>query len=177
MKSDHKDSMFETGDAVIHPTLGAGIVVGFPNFLMQKENQQYYKIKIIGKTKTMIMIPVKTARKMGLRHAISSLKLESVWNALSDSAKNLPENNKERSQVLQDKVKLSEIIKMAEIIRDLEWWKILKGHLNSTERRVYELAMNMLAGEIAVSQDVEMQSARSQIKNVLDVNFANIVTQ
>ena len=66
---------------------------------------------------------------------------------------------------------------MAEIIRDLEWWKILKGHLNSTERRVYELAMNMLAGEIAVSQDVEMQSARSQIKNVLDVNFANIVTQ
>ena len=177
MKIENEDSIFKTGDAVIHPSLGAGIVIGLPNFLMQKENQQYYKIKIIGKTKTTIMVPVKTARKLGLRHAISSLELESVWSVLSDSAKNLPDNNKERSQVLQDKVKLPEIITMAEIIRDLEWRKIHMGHLNSTERGVYEFSMNMLAGEIAVSQDVEMQSARNQIKNVLNVNFASIVTQ
>ena len=177
MEIDKKETMFDTGDAIIHPTLGAGIVIGLPNFLMQKQSQQYYKIKILSKTKTTIMVPVKSARKLGLRHAVSSLEMDSVWRVLSDSVQNLPNDNKARSKVLQDKAKMPGIFIIAEIIRDLEWQKQQKGHLNSTDRRIYDHAMDMLAGEIAVSLDVQMQSARTQIKKVLDVNMKNSISQ
>jgi RNA polymerase-interacting CarD/CdnL/TRCF family regulator len=62
--------MFETGDAVIHPTSGAGIVVGLANMPMQHKKQQYYKIEILGRVKTIVMVPVHSAEKIGLRFAI-----------------------------------------------------------------------------------------------------------
>jgi RNA polymerase-interacting CarD/CdnL/TRCF family regulator len=168
-----EDDMFSIGDAVFHPGLGAGIVVGLPNFIMQKKNQQYYKINIIGRNKTVIMVPVKKAEEQGLRHAISSLELESVWQVLSDYAQDLPHENKKRTKALQDKVKVPMSVTLAEVIRDLEWWNLHKGHLNSTEKGIYDHAMEMLAGEIAVSLDVQLQSARTKIKKVLSVSLAN----
>jgi RNA polymerase-interacting CarD/CdnL/TRCF family regulator len=78
-----------------------------------------------------------------------------------------------RYKELEDKLKTQEIFKMAEIVRDLEWRKLRKNHLNRPAQRIYDQAIRLLAGEIAVSQGVKMQSVRMRIKNVIDANSSN----
>lgn len=159
--------MFKTGDAVIHPKNGAGIVVGLANMPMQHTTQQYYKIEILGTMKTIIMVPVEDADKLGLRAAISRVELDLVWQVLSSSPEDLPDDNKKRYKALEDKLQTQEIFKIAEVVRDLEWRKYYAEGLNSPGQRIYNRAVHLLAGEIAVSQGVQMQSARTHIKRVL----------
>jgi CarD family transcriptional regulator len=165
--------MFETGDAVIHPANGAGIIVGLAKMPMLDKRQQYYKIEILGKTKTIIMVPVEGAEALGLRPAISSVELEQVWRILSDSPEDLPDDNKKRYKVLEDKLKTQETFKVAEVVRDLAWRKLCKDRLNTPAQRIYDQAIRLLAGEVAVSQGVQIQSARSHIIKMLDENLVS----
>lgn len=165
--------MFRTGDAVIHPTLGAGIVVSVSNRLMHKKNQQFYKIKILGTTKTMLMIPVSYAVDIGLRPAISSVEIETVWHILSAPPEDLPEDNKKRKIALEEKLKTSRIYGIAELVRDIEWRKLQRKPLNQAGRKICDKAMSFLIGEIAVSQDMKMQLASAKIKEILNANLSN----
>ena len=38
--------MFEIGDAVVHPTRGAGVVTGFKELQRRGTSERYYKIKL-----------------------------------------------------------------------------------------------------------------------------------
>jgi len=164
--------MFATGDAVMHPAHGAGIVVEIKSMPIQHITQQYYMINILGKTKMMIMVPVDNAGKLGMRLAITSAEIDQVWQVLSATPDELPDDNKQRFKELTDKLKIPETFKVAEVVRDLKWRRVQTERLNSSGQRLYDRAMHLLAGEIAVSQDVKMQSAKLHIEEFLDVNMS-----
>jgi CarD family transcriptional regulator len=160
------------GDAVIHPVLGAGIVLGTSKRRMNKTVKQFYRIKILGNTKTTIMVPVDSAEEIGLRPAVPTPELDKVWQALGKQAVDLPDNNKIRYKVLEERLRTSEIVDKAEIVRDLEWRRMHKKQLNKPAQRIYDKAMHLLAGEIAVSQDLQLASAQEKVKNVLDASLS-----
>jgi CarD family transcriptional regulator len=166
--------MFDTGDAVMHPELGAGVVVGLSTIPLQDEVKEFYKINILSNTKTTIMVPIDGAEKLGLRHAISEVELDEVWNVLAKSAEELPDDNKKRYMILEAKLEKQDISNVAEIVRDLAWRRKQKKRLNRPAQRIYDKAMRLLTGEIAVSQSIQMQSAQAHIKKVLDANLSRI---
>jgi RNA polymerase-interacting CarD/CdnL/TRCF family regulator len=157
--------MFEIGEAVVHPTRGAGIVVGIQERKRLGKNRQYYTIELLGRQST-LMIPVNIAEKRGLRPALSPEKLKKVWKTLESDPESLPDNYKTRHKLMKDKIQTGEVIKVAEAIRDMAGYQREKG-LTGVGRRIYRKGMSLLAGEIAAAQDIDLDEAEVRIRNAV----------
>jgi len=163
--------MFEIGDAVVHPAKGAGIVTGVRRMPGLRKQLQCYKIKMIDeRTKTVLMIPVEKAGDAGLRPAISKAGLGDVWETLTAVPQELPMEHKVRYKLLKEKLQTGIVTQVAEVIRDLEWRRINvdKKKLNMPGQRIYDTAMRLLSGELAISQEISVQTAKVQVEDILE---------
>jgi len=159
--------MFSLGDTVVHPIFGAGFITGQKKMRLLDKNLEYFEIEILGNNETKVLVPVENAASSGLRHAMSDDELDEVWRVLSSTAEELPDDNKKRTQVLKQRFETHEIFQITTLIRDLEWRKSQGKRIDTTGRKIYDKAMDFLVREIAVVQDVKMQSAQSRVKEVL----------
>jgi CarD family transcriptional regulator len=159
--------MFEVGDFVYHPTNGAGVVANLQKMPTLRKGQRFYKIEMLGKTKTVLMVPVRKAEEIGLRRAVSESEVNDVLGILAAEPENLPKKHKRRYKVCQDKLDTGDTIKIAEVVRDLTWRRIQEDKLNVPGRRIFKKGMQLLAGELAVVQGLELAEAEEQINDVL----------
>jgi len=159
--------MFSLRDTVVHPIFGAGFITGQKKMRLLDKNLEYFEIEILGNNETKVLVPVENVASSGLRHAMSDDELDEVWRVLSSTAEELPDDNKKRTQVLKQRFETHEIFQITTLIRDLEWRKSQGKRIDTTGRKIYDKAMDFLVREIAVVQDVKMQSAQSKVKEVL----------
>jgi CarD family transcriptional regulator len=162
--------MFEIGDAVVHPAKGAGIITDVRRMPGLRGKLQCYKIEMVDeRTKTVLMIPVERAVDAGLRPAISEAGLGRVWGVLTAIPQELPIEHKERYKLLMEKLETGNVTQIAEVIRDLEWRRINVDNkkLNVPGQRIYDRAMRLLTGELAVSQEISVQTAKVQVEDML----------
>ncbi|MGC9469597.1 MAG: CarD family transcriptional regulator [Anaerolineae bacterium] len=163
--------MFDVGDAVYHPTNGAGVIANLQRMPALKEGQRFYKIRMLGRTRTVLMIPVKKAEELGLRPAASREKVSEVLAVLSADPEELPKRHKRRYKLCQDKLDTADIIQIAEVVRDLTWRRIQNDKLNVPGRRIFKKAMKLLTSELAVAQGLSLQAAEEQINEALKVHL------
>ncbi|MGC9521313.1 MAG: CarD family transcriptional regulator [Anaerolineae bacterium] len=163
--------MFDVGDAVYHPTNGAGVIANLQRLPALKKDQRFYKIRMLGKTRTVLMVPVKKAEELGLRYAVSKDKVQEVLDLLSSEPEELPKQHKRRYKVCNDKLDTADIMQIAEVVRDLTWRRIENEKLNVPGRRIFKKAMELLTGELAVAQGLNLQAAEEQINEALKVHL------
>jgi CarD family transcriptional regulator len=154
---------FKTGDAVVHPLRGAGIVISVEERQWHGHEHLYYRIKLLDHPGTKLMIPTSTAKKLGLRLAISQSNVNKVWGVLRAAPNVLPNDHKERYQLLEDKLHTGDAFKVAEVVRDMAWRLQRKGRLTTVGRRRYKEGIRFLAGEIAAVEGIEMVNAEAQV--------------
>jgi CarD family transcriptional regulator len=159
--------MFDVGDAVYHPTNGAGVIARLQKMPTLKKGQEFYEIRMLGKGRTVLMVPVTKAEELGLRKAVAKEEVGQVLDVLSASPTDLPKKHKRRYQVCQDKLDTAETMQIAEVVRDLTWRRHENENLNVPGRRIYKKAMQLLVGELAVSQDISLQDAEEQVHQAL----------
>jgi len=167
--------MFEVGDIVFHPQNGAGVILGLVKMSGIGDSKHYYKVKILGQIKTILMIPVEEANSIGLRAAITPRQLENVWTTLTSPPEELPDQNKTRYKLMKDKLQTGETLEIAKVVRDLAWRRKQKEHLNIPGRKLYKKGLSLLSGEVATAQGIELDTAESQIKAKLRENFSALV--
>jgi CarD family transcriptional regulator len=162
-------SAFKVGDKVIHPSHGAGVVTEIKELgFFGRKNKPYYSIELLSEPGTVVMVPVKDASKVGLRHPLSRSQLSRVWRRLRAEPKALPSDHKERYNVVRTRIEDGDLLEIAAVLRDL-WWKDYRIRKLTTEgKRLYEKGMRLLASEIAVIQDSELAEAEAQISETLD---------
>jgi CarD family transcriptional regulator len=154
---------FKTGDAVVHPFRGAGIVISVAERQWHGHEHLYYRIKLLDQPGTILMIPISTAKELGLRHAISQSNVSEVWGVLRAVPNVLPNDHKERYQLLEDKLHTGDAFQIAEVVRDMAWRLQRKGRLTTVGRRRYKEGIRFLAGEIAAVEGIEMVNAEAQV--------------
>lgn len=159
--------MFDVGDAVYHPTNGAGVIANLQSMPTLRKGQRFYKIRMLGKGKTVLMVPVSKAEELGLRRAVSKEMVREVLEVLAADPTDLPKKHKRRYKVCQDKLDTADTIQIAEVVRDLTWRRLKNDKLNVPGRRIYKKALKLLVGELAVAQDVSLQDAEEQINEAL----------
>ncbi|MGC9357709.1 MAG: CarD family transcriptional regulator [Anaerolineae bacterium] len=168
---------FEVGDAVVHPRLGAGVVTGFEEVKTGEEPKRYYNIKILRKTPTNLLVPVDEADGL-VRHALTSTRLEEIWEVLGDDPEKLPKNHRTRHKFLREKLATGDPMKVAESLRDLAWRRTTRDRgLTTRGKRLYRKSLQLLAGEVAVIKDVELATARRQITKRLKKFIAAHVSE
>ncbi len=159
--------MFLVGDAVVHPLRGAGVVEGVSELRQSDGVKEYYNIRMLGRTKTSLMIPVKKVEDSGLRPAISQTNLEEIWTILESDPNDLPSNHKQRYKVLHELLQTGDVFSVAEAVRDIEWRRLNEDGLTTNGSRIYQKGLKLLAGEIAVSQGISITDAEEQVKACL----------
>jgi RNA polymerase-interacting CarD/CdnL/TRCF family regulator len=159
--------MFEAGDAIVHPVRGAGVVVRIEERRWHGNNDQYYRIKLLGQPGTSLMIPVSAAETIGLRPAVSRSRLEHVWRVLRADPEKLPADHKARYELLNERLYAGDALQVAEAVRDMAWRQKQEGSLTTQGKRIYEEGMRILSGEIAATQAIDIADAEAQVSEKL----------
>ena len=159
--------MFKVGDAIMHPIRGAGIIVDLIKRQWHGNDKMYYKVELLSHPGTNLMIQTGAVGKLGLRHVISKSKLKKVWRVLCSDPKELPSDHKERYAALDDKMHTGDALQIAGVVRDMTGRYQEKGKLTTVGKRKYETGINILAGEIAAVQGVDVSRAEAQIREKL----------
>jgi len=158
--------MFAIGDKVVHPTHGAGQVMGIKKQDLLEQYHRYYVIDLAVDDRT-LMIPVSNAKEIGLRSISQKAVLSQVWNTLVATAETLPDDYRKRQERIQEKLKTGDAIKVAEVIRDLSALKH-EDHLTSFDTKLFERAQQFLASEVALVEGVQVGKAEQMISETLD---------
>jgi RNA polymerase-interacting CarD/CdnL/TRCF family regulator len=155
--------MFQVGDAVVHPVRGAGIVTDIGERERRGRDKLYYRIELVGRPRTHLMVPVDSAEGRGVRQAISECKLKKVWQMLNVPAQPLPSGHRDRRELLEDRLYGGDALEVAEALRDLAWRRKREGQLSVLERRLYRKGVRLLAGEIAAVRGIDLLEARLRV--------------
>lgn len=175
MSNKKNKTRFKTGDPIVHPIRGAGVVVCVEERQWRGSSNLYYRIKLLGHPSSSLMIPFSTAETIGLRRAILQSNLNRVWHVLCADPGQLPTDHKERYQVLEDKLHAGDVLKVAEAVRDMAWRRQQKGSMTTRGKQMYDEGMMLLAGELAASQDIQVMDAEAQVRAKLDESLSSTV--
>jgi RNA polymerase-interacting CarD/CdnL/TRCF family regulator len=163
--------MFKEGDAVVHPIRGAGVIRCVEERRWRGAEALYYRIGLLSQPTSSLMIPVGSAKELGLRRAVSRSRLSQVWKVLDTDPEKLPTEHKERYQLLEDKLHAGDVLQVAEAVRDMAWRRHREGRLTTRGKRMYEEGMTLLAGEIAAAKGIGIEDAEVQVRDRLLESF------
>jgi CarD family transcriptional regulator len=165
--------MFQVGDTVVHPDYGAGVVTEIKaREVLGNEQKRYYSLRLLSEPKTVVMVPVRDEKKVGLRSPLPESKLGRIWRVLRSDPDKLPSNYKKRQKILEEKLDKAGPVQVAEMLRDLAWREEQKNHLTVQGKRLYRKSMKFLAGEVAGAQGSDYSAAKSQILDVLHASMS-----
>ncbi len=159
--------MFKVGDAVVHPVRGAGTIVEIETRRFDDEDQVYYRIELLGQPTTRLMLPVEAAEALGLRRAVSSARIDEVWQVFDRQPEMLPSDNNERYDVVKERLRAGDVFQVAQVVRDMAWRERGDRGLTTVGKRLYIESVQLLAAEIAAANGVPMETAEIEVKGKL----------
>lgn len=150
--------MFKVGDKVIHNSYGLCEIAAIENQNTYYGKQECYIIYMQG---TKIMIPVVYAEM--LRYPIKKEEVPRVLEVLA-KLDELPDefSFKERIKVYTEKLISNDILKIAEVLRNLAFLDTV-DKLKGPEKNLFERINKILSDEISFVQDISQQEAQRLI--------------
>lgn len=162
---------FSIGDKVVHPMHGAGRITGVEHQELVEGFRHYYVLEIAGKGLT-VFVPIRKADALGIRPAMSPTELTPVLDTLRSTPDQLPEDHKQRQNGVLEKLKTACPIQVAEAVRDLTSHKRL-DHLTRADSQLLSRGRELLAAEVALATDTEVEDANG----VIDAALADATVQ
>jgi CarD family transcriptional regulator len=157
--------MFAVGDKVVHPGHGPGIIRGVERHQVVGEEKRYYIIDMLSGG-TRLMTPVAQADKVGLRAAISDESMQQLLALLSNAPAALPDDFRERQSTIDERLKEGDVFDAARVARDMTWFGRLRG-LTRRDTQLLQRAEELVAGELALVQSIEIKQAIDQMQAIL----------
>jgi RNA polymerase-interacting CarD/CdnL/TRCF family regulator len=152
----------EVGAAIFHRTRGVGRVVKVETRKWQEKDTRYLVVEMMTSEDTM-RIPEGSP---DIRRVLSDTGI--IFRTLHHEAQGLPKNYRSRQAEIRDALKSGEPEKVAAAARDMRFYaESEEGNWTRGGRRLYERALSMLASEVAVSQECDMSSARTQVTDAM----------
>lgn len=158
-------TQFEIGQDVIHPTHGAGEVVGIEKMDLLEEFNRYYVIEFDDKRLTM-RIPVRKVDELKIRGVMSKEKLSQVLTTLCSMPQKLPSHFKARRLEVEALIQSGYPNKIAQAVRELTW-REQSDRLNKIDTKLLSQGREMLIREIALVTGKDQNKARERIEHAL----------
>jgi CarD family transcriptional regulator len=159
-----EETVFSVGDKVIHPSYGAGTVLEINEKQIGDQQRNYYVIELLAQAGT-LMVPVSRASELGLRSPVE--RPENVLTILSSDPGELSNDHRERQESIGIDIRSGDVQRISEAVRDLAF-RDREDKLTEADLKLYRQAQDLLVGELAISQGVDMDTAREQVTSVLD---------
>ena len=157
--------MFHIGDKAVYPGHGVGVIEAIERKQISGKEQIFYMLRIVDNGMT-IMIPQDNVEAVRMREVIRKLDVSKVIHILKDrdvTVDNQTWNRRYREYM--EKINTGSIYEIAEVLRDLHLLKTEK-ELSFGERKIMDVAKNLLVKELAIARDVKESNILREIKTI-----------
>jgi CarD family transcriptional regulator len=157
--------MFEIGDKAVYPGHGVGVIEAIENKQILGKKQVFYILRILDNGMT-IMIPRDHVETVRLRGVIRKIDVAKVIHILKDRDVTIDNQTwNRRYREYMEKINTGSIYEIAEVLRDLHLLRVEK-ELSFGERKIMDMAKNLLVTELAIARDVKESNVLKEIKTI-----------
>ena len=133
---------------------------------MLGENKEYFVLKMpLGSMK--VMIPTDNVENLGLRGIISKEDVEDIQAVLRDKPERVMGSWNKRFHAILERMKKGDILDVAAVARNLSL-QDRRRKISSGERRLMDLARQMLVSELVYACDKTPEEVEQWIEDQLD---------
>ncbi len=159
------DLMFDIGDKAVYPGHGVGIIEAIETKQISGREQIFFILRIVESGMT-IMIPKDNVEAVGLRGVIRKLDVSKVIHILKNRDVTIDNQTwNRRYREYMEKINTGSIYEIAEVLRDLHLLRAEK-ELSFGERKIMDMAKNLLVKELAIARDVRESDILREIKTI-----------
>ncbi len=160
--------MFKVGDVAVYPAQGVGVIEAIEDREIMGRKQPFYVMKIMGNGMK-IMIPMHSAKSVGLRDVILEEEIPKVYEILRNKEISIDKQtwNKRYREYLE-KIKTGSVYEIAKVLRDLLLLKNDKT-LSFGERKMMDTAKNLLVKEISVATNAEESEVEEDLRLIFQI--------
>ena len=156
---------FNAGEYVVYPTHGVGKVAD-----VTKQNIAGSELELLvvnfDKDKMTLRIPTSKIQHVGLRKISDDKTMNEAFATLKGKAKVRKIMWSRRAQEYENKINSGNPVAIAEVIRDLYRNENI-AEQSYSERQIYEQALDRLANEVAVCDNISPEDATKKLISIL----------
>ena len=163
---------FNSGEFVVYPAHGVGKVADIST---QKIGGAELELIVVSfdKDKMTLRVPLSKAESVGLRKISETPVMDEALGVLKGKAKVRKIMWSRRAQEYENKINSGSPVAIAEVVRDLYRRENLSEQSYS-ERQIYEQALDRLANEYAICNNI---SAGDATKKLLDILASEVAAE
>jgi len=157
--------IFEVGETVVYPHHGAATIEAINVRKMRGQEMTFLKLKVVQGDLT-IEVPADNVEMVGVRDVVDTEGLDRVFDVLKAQFTEEPTNWSRRFKANQEKLASGDVLKVAEVVRDLSRREGDRG-LSAGEKRMLSKARKILISELALANNSEESVADELLNSVL----------
>jgi CarD family transcriptional regulator len=156
---------FKVGETVVYPHHGAALIEAIETRVIKGEEKTYLVLKVAQGDLT-VRVPADNVDLVGVRDVVDSAGLDRVFNVLRQPYTEEPTNWSRRYKANLEKLASGDVIKVAEVVRDLYRRDLDRG-LSAGEKRMLSKAKQILVSELALAERTDEEKAALLLDEVL----------
>ncbi len=156
---------FEIGQTVVYPHHGAATIEEISSRTLRGEEITFLTLRVEQGDMT-IQVPANNVDLVGVREVVGEDGLEEVLKVLRAPYVEEPTNWSRRFKANQEKIATGDIVKVAEVVRDLTRRDDLKK-LSVGEKRTLTKARQILCSELALARNITEEQAATRLDEIL----------
>ncbi len=157
---------FEVGETVVYPNHGAAVIEALETRTIKGEDRLYLVLRIVGQNDLVVRVPACNLDLVGVRDVVDADGLERVFSVLRTEHAEEPTNWSRRYKANLEKLHSGNVLKVAEVVRDL-WRRERDRGLSAGEKRMLAKARQILVSELALAEKIEEDKAEAVLDEVL----------
>ncbi len=156
---------FKVGETVVYPHHGAALIEAIETRTIKGEEKIYLVLNVKQGDLT-VRVPAENVDLVGVRDVVDSAGLDRVFNVLRQPYTEEPTNWSRRYKANVEKLASGDVIKVAEVVRDLYRRDLDRG-LSAGEKRMLSKAKQILVSELALAERTDEAAAGIMLDEVL----------
>lgn len=157
---------FTVGETVVYPHHGAAVIEDIVLRTVRGEEKSYLVLRVVAQGDLVVQVPSDNVDLVGVRDVVGQEGLERVFDVLRTPHSEEPTNWSRRYKANLEKLASGDVIKVAEVVRDL--WRRERGRgLSAGEKRMLAKARQILVGELALAEGTDEEKATTILDEIL----------
>ena len=156
---------FQVGETVVYPHHGAALIEAIETRKIRGEDKLYLVLKVAQGDLT-VRVPAENVDLVGVRDVVGQDGLDRVFEVLRAQYTEEPTNWSRRYKANLEKLASGDVIKVAEVVRDL-WRRDKDRGLSAGEKRMLAKARQILVSELALAEQTNEDKAEALLDEVL----------
>ena len=156
---------FTVGDTVVYPHHGAATIEAIEKRTIKGVERDYLVLRVAQGDLT-VRVPAENVDLVGVRDVVNQEGLDRVFDVLRQPYTEEPTNWSRRYKANLEKLASGDVIKVAEVVRDL-WRRERVRGLSAGEKRMLAKARQILVSELALAENTNEDKAEAILDEVL----------